>query len=173
MYTVVKISLLYTYFTLADGRHITIANPSISQKAGLPRVIHSSHQCWVRNAACQMRDHLTELQLRLFSAGNCQPVAHTNPSRVCQHSVALIAVADCTLFAADDFIRKRNVRDAALAVVKQVLNEYKQQGAIYSYTHQIDYGGPGPTGTGSRKPVGSEEDLYAAAALGAVVGNDK
>jgi len=66
--------------------------------------------------------------------------------------------------AADDFLRKRLCRDKVLAVIQSVLMEYKQKGAIYSYSHQFE-GTRADTITNS---IGDNE--YAAAASAVALG---
>mmetsp|Transcript_6439 Transcript_6439/g.18004 ORF Transcript_6439/g.18004 Transcript_6439/m.18004 type:complete len:121 (+) Transcript_6439:270-632(+) len=58
----------------------------------------------------------------------------------------------------DDFTRKRNCRDAVLAVIQAVLIEFKQKGAMYSYTHHMESTLP------ARSIAGSDLDTFTAAA---------
>lgn len=146
LHSVVKISLLYTYFTDAAGRHITVANPSISQKPITNLSRTPTHLEFVNipvdiHVAAEIRDALTE---RLIEHRE-KHLADLDPEVLGVNFTAMLEGMKINLFIVwnylmppDDFMRKRLCRDKVMAVIQSVLVEFKQKGAIYSYTHQFE-----------------------------------
>eukprot|EP00873_Tetraselmis_striata_P022184 jgi/Tetstr1/442448/TSEL_003194.t1 len=172
LFTVVKISLLYTYFTEASGKHITVSNPSISQKAITNLSRTPTHLEFVNipvdmAVAADIRDTLMERLMEhreKHLADLDREVLGVNFTAMLDHMKINLFVVWNYLMPPDDFLRKRLCRDKVLAVIQSVLMEYKQKGAIYSYSHQFE-GTRADTITNS---IGDNE--YAAAASAVALG---